>query len=104
MTHRICEAMRTGELAPIGGGGGHVQTDEYFVGCEPSMSEKRAYHNQGKVLSPVHRATGQARWVVVDNHKPATVIPILKENIAKEACIVTDEAGHIPPFPEFRRA
>jgi transposase-like protein len=47
-----------------------------------------------KVLSLVDRETGQARSVVVDDLKPATVVPILEENIAKEARVMTDEAGH----------
>jgi len=47
-----------------------------------------------KVLSLVDRTTGQARSVVVDDLKPATIVPILEENISKEARVVTDEAGH----------
>ncbi len=32
MGHRIREAMRSGELAPMGGGGGIVEADETFIG------------------------------------------------------------------------
>lgn len=40
------------------------------------------------------RETRQARSVVVDDLKPATVVPILEEDIARETRIMTDEAGH----------
>src|SRR5215218_6883234 len=47
-----------------------------------------------KVLSLLDRETKQARSVVVDDLKPATIVPILEENIAKEARVMTDEGGH----------
>jgi transposase-like protein len=93
LCHRIREAMRSGELAPMGGGGGAVEVDETFIGREPGMPKKRAYHHKMKVLSLVDRETGQARSMVVDNLKPGTLVPILKENIARESRIMTDEAG-----------
>ncbi len=87
-------AMRSGELAPMGGRGGIVEADEPFIGQELGKPKKRACHHKMKVLSLVDRTTGQARSVVVDDLKPATVVPIVEENIAKEARVVTDEAGH----------
>jgi transposase-like protein len=94
LAHRIREAMRDGTLAPMGGGGGIVEADETFIGREPGKPKKRAYHHKMKVLSLVDRATGQARSVVVDDRKPATVVPIRKDNIAAEARVMADEAGH----------
>jgi hypothetical protein len=47
-----------------------------------------------KVLRLVDRETKQARSVVVDDLKPATIVPILEENIAREPRVMTDEAGH----------
>lgn len=35
LAHRIREAMRSGELAPMGGAGGIVEADETFIGREP---------------------------------------------------------------------
>jgi transposase-like protein len=92
--HRIREAMRTGELAPMGGAGGIVEADETFIGREPGKPKKRAYHHKMKVLSLIDRETGQARSMVVDDLKPATIAPILRENMAREARLATDEAGH----------
>jgi transposase-like protein len=94
MSHRIREAMRSGDLAPFGGNGGAVEADETFIGREPGKEVKRAYHHKMKVLSLVDRETGRARSMVVDDLKPSTVAPILRENIAKEARLMTDEATH----------
>ncbi len=58
------------------------------------MEKKRAYHHKMKVLSLVDRETGQARSMVVDDLKLTTIEPILRENIAKEARLMTDEATH----------
>jgi transposase-like protein len=65
--HRIREAMRTGELAPMGGTGGIVEADETFIGREPGRPKKRAYHHKMKVLSLLDRETKQARsmwWTI----------------------------------------
>lgn len=94
LSHRIREAMREGELAPLGVEGGAVEVDETFIGREPGKPIKRAYHHKMKVLTLVDRESGRARSMVVDDLKPATIAPILRENIAREARLMTDEAGH----------
>ena len=45
-----------------------------------------------KVLTLVDRNTKRAKSIVVDDLKKSTLIPILRENIAAEAVIYTDEA------------
>src|SRR5215213_8917233 len=70
MGHRIREAMRDGDLAPFGGGGGVngvVEADETFIGREPGVPKKRGYHHKMKVLALVDRETGKARSMVVDD-------------------------------------
>jgi transposase-like protein len=94
LAHRIREAMRDGDLAPFGGNGGAVEVDETFIGREPGVPVKRAYHHKLKVLTLVDREAGRARSMVVDNLKPATIAPILSENLSCEARLMTDEAGH----------
>jgi transposase-like protein len=94
MAHRIREAMREGDLAPFGIDGGAVEVDETFIGREPGKPKKRAYHHKMKVLALVDRDTGRARSMVVDDLRPATIAPILRENMAREARLMTDEAGH----------
>lgn len=92
--HRIREAMREGDLAPFGVGGSAVEVDETYIGREPGAPVKRAFHHKMKVLTLVDRASGRARSMVVDNIKPATIAPILRDNMAREARLMTDEAGH----------
>src|SRR5215217_6495904 len=91
LAHRIREAMRSGDLAPMGGAGGIVEVDETFIGREPGKPVRRAFHHKMKVLTLVDRETKQARSMVVDNIKPATIAPILRENMAREARLATDE-------------
>jgi transposase-like protein len=94
LAHRIREAMRTGELAPFGSNGGAVEVDETYIGREPGKPVKRAFHHKIKVLTLVDRETGRARSMVVDNIRPATLAPIIMDNLAREARLMTDEAGH----------
>lgn len=94
MGHRIREAMRSGDLAPMGG---IVEVDETFIGRDYTVKPKhdkkgRGYAHKFKVLSLVERG-GRVRSVVVDDLKAKTLVPILKEQIDREAKIMTDEAG-----------
>jgi len=97
MSHRIREAMRTGDLAPMGGNGGVVEADETFIGKKQGMKPKgekkgRGYAHKHAVLSLVERG-GKVRSVHVKDIKTKTVVPILQENISHEARVMTDEAG-----------
>lgn len=99
MAHRLREAMRDGSLAPMGGidgmpgAGGIVEADETFIGREPGVPKKRAYHHKMKVLSLLDRDAGKVRSVVVDDIKPETLRPIIEANILKEASLFTDESS-----------
>lgn len=93
MGHRIREAMRDGELSPFGSNGGVVEVDETFIGKEEGMPKRRGYAHKRKVLSLLDRESGQSRSVVIDDLSAKGVVPILKENIAKEAKVMTDDAG-----------
>jgi hypothetical protein len=87
--------MREGVLAvPFGIGGGAVEVDETFIGRQKGKPIRRAYHHKMKVLTLVDRDTRQAKSFVVDNTKPETLAPILRANIAREARLMTDEAGY----------
>ena len=91
LAHRIREAMRSGDLAPFGSGGGIVEVDETFIGRLKGAPVKRAFHHKMKVLALVDRDTGKARTMVVDNVTAATLMPIVLKNVAKEATVMTDE-------------
>lgn len=99
MEHRIREAMREGDLAPFGTGGGAVEVDETFIGNDRTIKPKgekkgRGYHHKHKVLALVDRESGRARSMVVDDLKASTLAPIVRENVAREARLMTDEAGY----------
>ena len=98
LSHRIREAMRSGDLTPFGSDGGVVEIDETFIGHDQAIKPKgekkgRGYAHKHKVLSLVDRDTGRQRSMVVDSLKAEDVVPILKANVAAEARVMTDEAG-----------
>ncbi len=98
MSHRICEAMRSDDLANFGSDGGTVEVDETYIGHDTSIKPKhekkgRGFHHKYKVLSLVDRETGRAKSMVVDRVNAKTLIPLVNENVAKEAVTYTDEAA-----------
>jgi len=53
----------------------------------------RGYAHEHRVLSLIDREAGKARSMVVDSLKAEDLTPILEDNIAREARVMTDEAG-----------
>jgi hypothetical protein len=94
LAHRIREAMRSGDLRPLGGGGGVVEVDETFIGRKEGVKKGRGgFAHKVPVLSLVHRETGQCRSFVVDDVSRDTIIPLVLANVDRETYIMTDEAG-----------
>jgi len=99
MAHRIREAMRSDGATPMGQGGGSVEIDETYIGQDrPRAYGHRGGHHKRKVLSLVDRTTGRAKSVVVENVTVKTLVPILRENIAREARILSDDASWYSPL------
>lgn len=97
LSHRIREAMRS-DHGPFGVGGGIVEADETFIGVEPGGWRPIAGgHHKMKVLALVDRDSGRSRAFVVDHIAADVIKPILRENIAREARMMTDES------PVYRR-
>ena len=94
MGHRIREAMADGDLSPFGSDGGAVEVDETFIGRKKGREVRHGYEHKHKVLALVDRNTGRARSMVVNDLRTATVAPIVRENVAKAAQLMTDEARH----------
>lgn len=93
--HRIREAMRDNDPVVFGQDGGIVESDETFIGkVRERAPGARGYAHKNKILSLVDRDTKKARSMVVDSLRAHEIMPILKENIAKEARLMTDEAKH----------
>lgn len=99
MSHRIREAMRTGDLAPMGSGGGVVEIDETFIGRDPEAPKSRmAIRQMNKVVALIDRTTGRSTSMVfTGNLSAATVAPIVSELVSKEAHLMTDEAQFYKP-------
>ena len=93
MSHRIREAMREGDLAPFGSGGGDVEVDETYIGREPGEPNQHVgWADKMKVLSLIDRDTGRARSIVMDFVTSKTVGEIVAANMATEARLITDKA------------
>jgi transposase-like protein len=107
MAHRIREAMRAGGLAPLGGNGGIVESDETYYGSteEPRESPNRrgrpyryarkGPRNKRQILALVERGGNVRTFHVPVADKP-TVSKIVGENIARESRLHTDESNLYP--------
>jgi transposase-like protein len=93
LSHRIREAMRAGGLVPpMGSNGGIVEVDETFYGRLKGQPKKgrSAWANKNVVLTLVERG-GSARSFHIDGVRIADIQPIIRENLAREAKLMTDE-------------
>ena len=93
MSHRIREAMRSDGSDMFGTGGGVVEVDETFIGRVKGKPVGMGYEHKMKVLSLLDRDTGRTRMMKVDKITVASLTPILQANIAREAHLLTDDAG-----------
>lgn len=93
MMHRIREAMRTGGLGPMGGGGKVVEVDETYIGRLEGQPKKGhgASSHKNTVLTLVERG-GAARSFHIDAASVGQIAPIVRANIARETRLMTDEA------------
>jgi hypothetical protein len=93
LSHRIREAMRSGDLTPFGAGGGRVEVDETFTGrIEGSYVPRGGVSHKMKVLTLVDRNSGAARSVKIDNVSVGDIMPIVRANVSREARMLTDES------------
>lgn len=93
MAHRIREAMTTNGGGLLGGSGSPVEVDEAYWGNTGKQRKgARGYAHKMKVVSLVER-DGQKRSFHVANVNQKTVGPILREQIARNARIMTDETS-----------
>lgn len=91
LAHRIREAMRTGALAPMGGAGGVIEVDETYIGRREGEPVRRDPRHKNMVLTLVERGGG-ARSFHMDGMAISDIMPILRENVARESRVNTDEA------------
>jgi transposase-like protein len=93
LSHRIREAMRSGDLTPFGAEGGRVEADETFLGrIEGTHVPRGGVSHKMKVLTLVDRNSGAARSVKINNVSIGDVMPIIRANVSREARMLTDES------------
>src|SRR5215213_8565185 len=104
MAHRIREAMRDGGLTPMGGEGEIVEADETYYGKLDTPRARNKYarpflkggtfgpSNKRAIVALVERG-GNVRTFHVAVADKATVTKIVRENIAKETRLHTDESN-----------
>ncbi len=104
MSHRIREAMRAGGLAPLGGGGGIVEADEtYYGNVERPVLRANARGrvranrkgNKRPIVALVERG-GNVRTFHAPVANKDHVAKIVRENIARESRLHTDESNLYP--------
>ena len=107
LTHRIREMMAMGKdaLPPMGGSGKVVEADETYFGPLPEHKRSegkrpgRKWHQTVRgpsakraILSLVERG-GEARSFYVENAPIEKVVKIVRDNVAKESRLHTDESS-----------
>jgi transposase-like protein len=94
MAHRLREAMREPAYkGKLGNNGGTVEVDETYWGNKGKQRKgARGYAHKEKIVSLVERG-GKVRSHHVKAVNSETLRPILKEHIAKDAKLMTDEAA-----------
>jgi transposase-like protein len=108
MCHRIREAMRAGNLGPLGGGGMIVEADETYYGPVetprprsrgrvPKFTKggKSGPSNKRPIVALVERG-GNVRTFHVPVATKAEVSKIVRENISSESRLHTDESNLYP--------
>jgi transposase-like protein len=113
MCHRIREAMREGDLGPLGGGGGIVEADETYFGKteQPRVSPRRKgrpYNPRGSrgpkdkrpIVALVERG-GNVRTFHVPVADKTSVGKIVADNIARESRLHTDESRLYPEIGQL---
>jgi len=93
LAHRIREAMHSGDLAqPFGGGGGAVEVDETYIGFKRDVQTRRGTAHKHGVVALVDRESGTSKWFKIDSSTADQIHPIVLNNIARDARLMTDEA------------
>ncbi|MCJ2024398.1 IS1595 family transposase [Methylobacterium sp. J-067] len=105
MSHRIREAMTSGDLGPLGGEGMTVEADETYFGqkegpVRPSEQRKDRPYTKGGKSGPAHKRAvvslvqrgGKVRSFHPEKATKEAVVGIVKDNIAAESRFMTDES------------
>jgi transposase-like protein len=105
MSHRIREAMRAGDLSPMGGAGGIVEVDETYYGPKADQTRTVRREAEGQrspnrkpvtykrpIVSLVERG-GSVRSFHVAQATKVNVAAIVTENVKAETSLYTDQSN-----------
>ncbi len=100
LAHRLREAMREGELPPMGGEGRYVEADTTYVGGreknkhKSKRAEKPQIGGMGKqIVHTLVERDGTARSHHIANVAGETLRPLLFGNVDLKSTLMTDTAG-----------
>ncbi len=91
LAHRIRHAMSDQGGGLMGEGGGTVEADETYLGKTEGLGKGPHLSKKQKVVSLVQRG-GEVRSFKVETVTRETLKPILEQNIARDANLMTDSA------------
>jgi transposase-like protein len=93
MSHRLREAMRDGNLPPLGGSSEIIEIDETVIGKTDGAPKKVIGGRSGfrNVAFTLVERGGRARTFHVDGVTMATLLPIIRANIDAKSTVMTDE-------------
>lgn len=104
LSHRIREAMREGNLGPIGGNGKVVEADETYFGKKsgpaPAMTTSGKPFTKSGKTGPAHKRAvlglvergGMVRTFHVEKANTDNVAQLVTENVHHETTLYTDES------------
>jgi transposase-like protein len=93
LSHRIREAMKSGDLALLGGPGQIVEIDETVIGKTEGAPKKIVGGRSGfrNVAFALVERGGSVRTFHVEGVTMATLLPIIRANIDAKSTVMTDE-------------
>jgi transposase-like protein len=93
MSHRLREAMRDTNTAPIGGSGKTVEADETFFVNKKGFPKKSGIGHKMVVVSLVEHG-GPVRSTIIDSVSRMDVEKIIRQNVHAGSKLMTDTAGY----------
>jgi transposase-like protein len=93
LSHRVREAMKSGDLSPLGGAGKIVEIDETVIGKIDGAPKKIVGGRSGfrNVAFSLIERGGRARTFHVDGVAMADLQPIIRANVHPKSTVMTDE-------------
>jgi transposase-like protein len=92
-SHRLREAMREGNIIPLGGEGKIVEADETFIGRKKGFPKRVGIGHKMVVHALVERG-GPIRSTVLDSVSRVDVEKVIRKNVRYESRLMTDTAAY----------